>query len=112
MTLERETVYFFMHPYIFEQFRDIWSQRDAPPAVVWAHGIEVWGNFGRTHASALPLASKIVASSTYTKERVLENFPKANVSVAALAVHCAPAYHYRSAEQPFEIVTVGRLAGK
>ena len=112
MTLDRETVYFFMHPYIFEQFKDVWSQKNAPPTVVWAHGIEVWGNFGRTHASALPFASKIVASSTYTKERVLENFPGANVSVTPLAVHCDPAYHYRSAEQPFEIITVGRLVGK
>ncbi len=112
MTLEKKTVYFFMHPYIFEQFKNVWPQKNAPPAVVWAHGIEVWGNFGRTHASALPLASKIIASSTYTKERVLENFPAADVCVAPLTVHCDPAYHYRATEQPFEILTVGRLAGK
>jgi phosphatidylinositol alpha-1,6-mannosyltransferase len=112
MNLYKNTIYFFMHPYIFEQFKDVWSQKNAPPAVVWAHGIEVWGNFGRTHASALPLASKVIASSTYTKERVLENFPTADVCVAPLAVHCDPAYHYRPADQPFEIVTVGRLAGK
>ena len=112
MTLDREAIYFFMHPYIFEQFRDVWSEKDAPPAVVWAHGIEVWGSFGRRHASALPLANKVIASSTYTKEQVLENFPTADVCVAPLAVHCDPAYHYRPADQPFEIVTVGRLAGK
>jgi len=112
MNLDRNTICFFMHPYIFETFKDVWSQKSAPPAVVWAHGIEVWGNFGRTHASALPLASKIIASSAYTKERVLENFPAADVCVAPLAVHCDPAYHYRATEQPFEIVTVGRLAGK
>lgn len=111
MTLDGETVYFFMHPYIFEQFKDAWLQKNAPPAVVWAHGIEVWGNFGKERASSLPLARKILASSTYTKERVLENFPGANVSVAPLAVHCDPAYHYRPTEQPFEVVTVGRLAG-
>ena len=112
MTLDKETVYFFMHPYIFEQFEDVWSEKNAPPAVVWAHGIEAWGDFGKTHACALPLASKIIASSTYTKERVLENFPAADVCVAPLTVHCDPAYHYRATEQPFEIVTVGRLAGK
>ena len=112
MTLDKEAVYFFMHPYIFEQFSPVWTRGNAPPAVVWAHGIEVWGNFGKKHASSLPLASKIIASSSYTKERVLENFPGANVSVAPLAVHCDPAYHYRPTEQPFEVVTVGRLAGK
>lgn len=112
MTLDKEAVYFFMHPYIFEQFSSIWTRGNAPPAVVWAHGIEVWGNFGKKHASSLPLASNVIASSSYTKERVLENFPGANVSVAPLAVHCDPAYHYRPTEQPFEVVTVGRLAGK
>ncbi|MFM7376186.1 MAG: glycosyltransferase family 4 protein, partial [Chthoniobacterales bacterium] len=112
MKLDERTVYFFMHPYIFEQFKDVWSRRNAPPAVVWAHGIEVWGNFGKAHGSSLPLATKIIASSTYTKDRVLENFPTADVCVAPLAVHCDPAYHYRSVDQPFEIVTVGRLAGK
>jgi len=112
MNLDRNTIYFFMHPYIFEKFKDVWSQKNAPPAVVWAHGIEVWGNFGKTHAQALPLAHKVIASSTYTKERVLENFSTVDVCVAPLAVHCDPAYHYRSAEHPFEVVTVGRLAGK
>lgn len=112
MTLDEEAVYFFMHPYIFEQFKPVWTRENAPPAVVWAHGIEVWGNFGKQHASSLALAGKIIASSSYTKERVLANFPGANVSVAPLAVHCDPAYHYRPTERPFEIVTVGRLAGK
>jgi glycosyltransferase involved in cell wall biosynthesis len=111
-TLDKNAIYFFMHPYIFERFKDIWSRTDAPPAIVWAHGIEVWGQFGKKHASALPLATKIVASSAYTKERVLESFPQADISVAPLAVHCKPAYHFRPAQQPFEILTVGRLAGK
>ena len=112
MTLDKEVVYFFMHPYIFEQFRDVWARKDAPPAIVWAHGIEVWGKFGKRNASALPLATKVIASSAYTKERVLENFPQADVLVAPLAINCKPAYHFRPPQQPFEILTVGRLAGK
>ena len=112
ITLDKKAIYFFMHPYIFEQFKDVWASRDAPAAIVWAHGIEVWGKFGKKNASALALATKIIASSTYTKERVLENFPQADVSVAPLAVHCKPAYHFRPTKRPFEILTVGRLAGK
>jgi len=112
ITLDKRAVYFFMHPYIFEQFSDVWARKDAPAAIVWAHGIEVWGKFGKRHASALPLATKVIASSAYTKERILENFPQANVSVAPLAVHCKPAYHFRPPERPFEILTVGRLAGQ
>ncbi len=112
MTLDKKAIYFFMHPYIFEQFRDVWARKDAPAAIVWAHGIEVWGNFGKQKASALPLATKVIASSTYTRERVLENFPQADVSVVPLAVHCGPAYHFRAPQRPFEILSVGRLAGK
>jgi glycosyltransferase involved in cell wall biosynthesis len=110
LTLDKKAVYFFMHPYIFEQFRDVWSKKSAPPSVVWAHGIEVWGDFGKKHASALPLANKIIASSTYTKARVLENFPQANVNVVPLTAHSHSACHDHSTVQPFEIVTVGRMA--
>jgi phosphatidylinositol alpha-1,6-mannosyltransferase len=111
-TLDRDAVYFFMHPYIFQQFGDVWSRENSPKAVVWAHGIEVWGNFGKANASALPFADMIIASSIYTKDRVLENFPTTRISVVPLAAHCKPTYHFRSTDRPFEVLTVGRLAGE
>ena len=111
-TGNKQTIYVFMHPYIFEHFRSGCPRFNFWPSVVWAHGIEVWGRFGKAYAAHIASATQIIASSNYTKGRVLENFPGANVSVVPLAPHGTPTEHHRSETQPFEILTVGRLAGQ
>jgi phosphatidylinositol alpha-1,6-mannosyltransferase len=103
-------IFFFMHPYIFEKLSDLFSSTHAPPTIVWAHGIEVWGRFGKEHAPSLPSATKIIASSHFTRDRILENFPTADVSVARLAVNTEPSFCSAKQNMPFEILTVGRLA--
>lgn len=109
-TAGRGTACVFMHPHIFEECAGLFSGADAPATVVWAHGIDVWGEFGRRYASALPKATKVAASSRYTAARVLENFPEADVSVIRLAVD-DPQAAARDSGLGFEIVTVARLAG-
>lgn len=109
-TAGRGTVCVFMHPHIFEECADLCSGADAPATVVWAYGSDVWGEFGRRHASALPKATKVAAISGYTAARVRENFPEADVSLIRLAVDDPPAVT-REDESRFEIVTVARLAG-
>lgn len=111
LKLDPQAVYFFIHPYLFEQFKKIWSRPVAPPAVVWAHGIDVWGAYAKARTTALPLAHRILASSQFTKDRLLENFPGLPISVAHMAAHLGPHFHFRPTIQPFEILTVGRLAG-
>jgi phosphatidylinositol alpha-1,6-mannosyltransferase len=109
--MRNDNLYFFMHPYIYEKLSDLFSSSSAPPTVVWAHGIEVWGKFGKENAPSIPSATKIISSSYYTRERILENFPTADVSVVRLAVHTKPSFHTQENFMPFEILTVGRLAG-
>jgi phosphatidylinositol alpha-1,6-mannosyltransferase len=110
-TAGRGTACVFMHPHIFQECVGLFSAADAPATVVWAHGIDVWGEFGRRFASALPLATKVAASSGYTADRIRENFPGADVSVIRLAVEDPPAAAARGERGGFEIVTVSRLAG-
>lgn len=110
-TAGRGTACVFMHPHIFEECAGLFSATDAPATVVWAYGIDVWGNFGRRFASALPSATKVVAISGYTAARILENFPGADISIARLAVEAPPAVTTRDSERGFEIVTVARLSG-
>jgi phosphatidylinositol alpha-1,6-mannosyltransferase len=111
MQIRNNNVYFFMHPYIFEKCRSLFSSPSSAPTLVWAHGIEVWGSFGKQHAHSLSSATKIIASSHFTRDRILENFPSADVSVARLAVHTKPSFHPMDESKTFEILTLGRLAG-
>ena len=104
-------VFFFMHPHIFHFFTKHWPQSERPLTIVWAHGIDVWGNFGKQLAPDLNCANKILASSNYTSARIHENFPNANVSVVPLAPFWEPTFHYRSNSDSFEILTLARLAG-
>jgi len=104
-------VFFFMHPHIFHFFTKHWPQSGRPLTIVWAHGIDVWGNFGKQLAPNLDCANKILASSHYTSARIYENFPHANVSVVPLAPFWEPTFHYRSNSASFEILTLARLAG-
>lgn len=104
-------VFFFMHPHIFHFFTKHWPQSGRPLTIVWAHGIDVWGNFGKQLAPNLDCANKILASSHYTAARIHENFPNADVTVVPLAPFWEPAFHYRPSSAPFEILTLSRLAG-
>jgi phosphatidylinositol alpha-1,6-mannosyltransferase len=110
LKIQKHQLFFFMHPYIYEKMHKSFLHKSKSATIVWAHGIEVWGNFGKQHATALPSATKIIASSHFTRDRVLENFPNADVSVAHLAVNTKPCSSPRSSRRGFEILTVGRLA--
>ena len=104
-------VFFFMHPQIFHFFSKHWPQSRRPLTIVWAHGIDAWGNFGKQLSPHLNCANKILASSHYTSARIHENFPHANVSVVPLVPFWEPTFHYRSNSSSFEILTLARLAG-
>lgn len=108
--LKENEIYFFMHPFIYQKTHTLISSKKNVTTIVWAHGIEVWGEFGRRNNPSLASVNKILASSHYTRERVLENFPSANVSVARLAVQHSLCSKIQTTKEPFEILTVGRLA--
>ena len=109
--IAHDTVFFFMHPQIFTFFTEHWPLSKWPKTIVWAHGIDVWGNFGKQIAPHLDRANKILSSSHYTEARIHENFPNADVSVVPLAPFWEPTFHYRPSSAPFEILTLARLAG-
>ncbi len=69
----------FMHPFLYQKYRLVIPK--SVKLIVWAHGIEVWGNWGRAKNPNLSLCDKIIAVSNYTKNRIKENWPKADVEV-------------------------------
>jgi len=103
----------FMHPFIFEQFK--YYRRILPKrfnAILWAYGIDVWGESGRRNASFLFFAKKIIAVSTFTKDRILENFPHAVIDVVNLSVDNKLAEYNIINSHSFEIITVARLSSQ
>ncbi len=99
-----------MHPFIFEKvnFITLISQK----TIVWAYGIDVWGRYGLNKAPAIIKAHKIIAISSYTKERIQENHLSAkNIYVIPLAVdphrvNCSQI----APKSDNNIITVSRLA--
>jgi phosphatidyl-myo-inositol dimannoside synthase len=80
--------------------------------VVWAHGIEVWGEYGKRKTSKLQYATKAIAVSEFTRDKLKKNFPSLSVSVINNSIDHAlydlSAPSLRSKQ--FEILTVGRLS--
>lgn len=79
---------------------------------VWAHGIEVWGKYGKRKTSKLQYATKAIAVSEFTRDELKKNFPSLPVIVINNSIDHAlydlSAPSLRSTQ--FEILTVGRLS--
>lgn len=111
MSLFNKPLLIFTHPFIYEDCRWLLSFFPKTKSIVWVHGIDVWGLFGKMHAPHLHQASLIVAVSSFTKKQVLENFPYAKVIVIPNTYEVYTAYTLPDQHaHGFRILTVSRLA--
>lgn len=79
---------------------------------VWAHGIEVWGKYGKRKTSKLQYATKAIAVSKFTRDKLKKNFPSLSISVINNSIDHA-LYDLSASplkSKQFEILTVGRLS--
>jgi glycosyltransferase involved in cell wall biosynthesis len=103
-----------MHPFIFE--RNIFNvvlKRSWGIKIVWTHGIDVWGDFGKKRTQKLVLADKVIAVSEFTRKQVLLNHPGAHVTVVNNSVDEGLGAQFDSTATggDFELITVARLSG-
>lgn len=98
-----------MHPYIFEKISFI-MQLFQTKCIVWAYGIDVWGAQGSSKARSIAKASLIIAISSYTKQRILENHPKANTRIIHLSIDSENCQNKFNEKEDNQILTVGRLS--
>lgn len=103
-----------MHPFIFERNTFNWVLKYSKGLkIVWVHGIDVWGNFGKKNTLKLPLADKVIAVSKYTASQLKLNHPTSNVLVINNAidtdlVQVSDTFNKES----FELITVSRLSSE
>ena len=99
----------FMHVNLFERL--CLSRLARMGSFVWAHGIEVWGNFGRVRTLQLPGAKCVLSVSRFTTQKILHNHPEAKVETINLTIaHRKTPEEVCDKPSVFEIITVGRLA--
>lgn len=107
--LQKVDIAIFMHPFLFRKYASFIPSK--VKSIVWTHGREIFGKWGKYQTPNLSSASQIIAVSSYTKTRVLENWPKANVEVINNA---APIPERKYLEQDLnkkkDLIIVSRMA--
>ena len=74
-----------MHPFLFQ--RVLFSRAHC---IVFAYGIEVWGNYGKQKCSRISRADSIITISNFTKNEIIRNFPDSNVHIVNLPIRLKP----------------------
>lgn len=100
-------VVIFMHSFLHREFLPFIPKR--VKSVVWAHGIEVWGNYGYKQNTGLDKASKVVAVSRFTERQIVKNWPGANVCIIPNCIPFDEGYNSRLGS---DLIIVSRLSSQ
>lgn len=95
------------------------AERQGKPYCVVLHGLEVWQTLPKREIAALRAAAALVHVSAFTKEEVLRRFPLAGAPFIKISPcvdlemfdAVAPGVMTENHDQPFQLLTVGRLDG-
>lgn len=109
INLQKSNIVIFMHPFLFRRYEKFIPVN--VKSIVWTHGREVFGKWGKYKTPNLSLANQIIAVSNYTKEKILENWPEANVKVIHNGVPI-PKYEYSAQylNEKKDLIIVSRMA--
>ena len=102
----------FMHAYLFEACPFRRSLRRLSNPIVWAHGIEVWGDYARKHLPSLDSLPELWAVSQFTAHQVAVNWPTALTRVVSLGVFpqaSSRGCRHKSYAEKIRFLSVSRL---
>lgn len=100
-----------MHPFLFQRFRLFqWLSFCKPTVIVWAYGIDVWGECAKKKTSNLVNASTVIAISQFTKNELHANFQNLRIKVIPLAASNSILFKLPVKRETFEVLTVARLS--
>jgi hypothetical protein len=101
-----KSIFVWMHPHIFEKIK-IYPIRN----IVWAYGIDVWGDYGKRNTSKLIKADLVISISSFTSKQLVQNglLPE-KIRTISLAIADDSKAIPKIKKEVFEIVTVGRLS--
>ena len=80
----------FMHAYLFQACPASARLVALAHPIIWAHGIEVWGERARLRLTALDQGPELWAVSQFTAVQISTNWPKVSSRVVHLGVSTAP----------------------
>jgi phosphatidylinositol alpha-1,6-mannosyltransferase len=76
----------FMHAYLYQACpARSWLLRQTG-VIIWCHGVEVWGSYGRLRVPEIGDGPMLWAVSQFTAQRIKDNWASADVRVVPLAV--------------------------
>ncbi|MEX0374574.1 glycosyltransferase family 4 protein [Spiribacter pallidus] len=104
-SLRGKNLIIFMHSFLYNRYKKYIPNKTK--TIIWTHGIEVWGAWGKKKNPNLEYADKVIAVSSFTAERVHENWPSANVSIVNNAIE--PFELSNDVEMKNEIVILSRI---
>jgi phosphatidylinositol alpha-1,6-mannosyltransferase len=102
----------FMHAYLFQACPVSALLIALAHPVIWAHGIEVWGNYARRRLTAINRNPELWAVSQFTAAQLERNWPEAPVRIVHLGVSTQAKVNKRNScqfREGMRLITVSRF---